>query len=133
MNIISRRILHPELCYGRRMSYAPLFGLKVIHIIKTKSRLQTARCRESTIGTALFYIRLMGIVTTKGGALSSPLQVGEFPELCFSMNMNQYCPNCGEDGDVFICADCGKQKCFDCISEKELISGLCPQCLLKGV
>ena len=43
----------------------------------------------------------------------------------------KYCPNCGEDGDEFICDRCGKQKCSDCITEKEDDSGLCKSCIDK--
>ena len=42
--------------------------------------------------------------------------------------MNPYCPNCGEDGDVFICIKCGAQMCSDCIERKELESGYCKRC-----
>lgn len=43
--------------------------------------------------------------------------------------MNPYCPTCGEDGDVFICGSCGKQKCSDCYDETEITTGSCKECL----
>lgn len=43
--------------------------------------------------------------------------------------MDNYCPNCGEDGDMFECVQCGVIKCSDCITEKELVSGYCNVCL----
>jgi len=41
--------------------------------------------------------------------------------------MNPYCQNCGEDGDVWMCDICGKQKCSDCITNSEYMAGVCKE------
>lgn len=38
-----------------------------------------------------------------------------------------YCPNCGEDGIEYT-LECGCQKCEDCITERELLDGICREC-----
>jgi hypothetical protein len=39
------------------------------------------------------------------------------------------CRNCGEDGDPVELDECGHSRCEDCITRKELYSGLCSGCL----